>query len=45
LLLNRWLRFQRTWSPIPCADCGIDVVPLNPLGGWDWHRYMVTDAV
>jgi hypothetical protein len=41
----RWLRFRRRWVPIPCADCGVDVVPLNPLGGRDWHRYMVTDQV
>ena len=41
---RRWLRYRRRWLPIPCADCGIDVVPLNPLGARDWQRFMVTDA-
>lgn len=40
-----WRRSERPWTPIPCADCGVDLVPTTPWGAHDWQRFMVHDDV
>jgi hypothetical protein len=42
----RWWRSERReWSPTPCAECGIELLPDTPPNVRDWHRHMVHDHV